>query len=241
MKLRCVIVDDEPLSIDVLQGYLDKMPNIDVVATFNDPLVVFDFLNKNEVDFLLLDIEMPNLSGIDLIKSLINPPLVIITSANKNYALEGYELNVVDYLLKPISLSRLTKSIGKLMDINSNKPVINQSIQSGSEYVFLKENKRMVRINFDEILFIEGMKDYVKVITREKTVISKTNLSNMEELLMGKSFLRVHKSFIISLANVDAFSCSVIEIDHFEVPIGRSFKERAMVVLNQISDTVNLL
>lgn len=241
MKLRCAIVDDEPLSIDVLQGYLSKIPNIEVVATFNDPLNVFDFLNKNEVDFLLLDIEMPNLSGIDLVKSLVNPPLVIIISAHKNYALEGFELNVVDYLLKPISLSRLTKSIGKLVEIYSSKSTINQPALSGSEYFFLKENKRMVRVNFDEILFIEGMKDYVKVVTLEKTVVSKANLVDMEELLAKKNFLRVHKSFIVSLAKIDAYSSSVIEIDHFEIPIGRSFKDEALAGLNRISDSVNLL
>ena len=240
MKLRCAIVDDESLSIDVLQGYLNKMPNIEVVSTFNDPLSVFDFLSNNKVDFLFLDIEMPNLSGIELIKSLDNPPLVIIISANKNYALEGHELNVVDYLLKPISFSRLVKSVGRMTDKLGSKYVFNSDDQLECDYVFLKEGKRMVRVNFDEILFVEGMKDYVKIVTLGKTVISKTNLVDMEEILGSDRFLRVHKSFIISLAKVDAFSCSDIEIGQAVIPIGRSFKQNTTAVLNRISESANI-
>ena len=234
MRLRCAIVDDESLSIDILQGYLCRIPNIEVVATFNDPFTVVDFLNENQIDFLFLDIEMPNLSGIDLLKSLVDPPLVIITSANKNYALEGYELDVVDYLLKPISLTRLIRSVSKISEIISNRstPVISPS----DEFIFLKENKRMVRVNFRDILFVEGMKDYVKVVTRDKTVISKQNLSSIEELLANRNFVRVHKSYIVSLDHIDAYSCSFIEIGMFEIPIGRSHKERAMELLGQIGE-----
>lgn len=238
MKLRCAIVDDESLSIDILQGYLARIPNVEVVATFNDPISVIDFLNENEVDFLFLDIEMPNLSGIDLLKSLVEPPLVIITSANKNYALEGYELDVVDYLLKPISLKRLVRSISKISEIISAK--INQVSISSEEYIFLKENKRMVRVNFADILFVEGMKDYVKVVTRDKTVVSKQSLSCLEDILANRNFVRVHKSFIVSLDHVDAFSNSFIEIGLFEIPIGRSHKEKALEQLGLISDSEKL-
>jgi DNA-binding LytR/AlgR family response regulator len=234
MKLRCAIVDDESLSIDILQGYLCRIPNIEVVATFNDPISVVDFLNENQVDFLFLDIEMPNLSGIDLLKSLVDPPLVIITSANKNYALEGYELDVVDYLLKPISLKRLLRSVSKISDIVSVKTTSTAS--PSDEFIFLKENKRMVRVNFRDILFVEGMKDYVKVVTRDKTVISKQNLSSIEVLLADKNFVRVHKSYIVSLDHIDAYSCSFIEIGLFEIPIGRSHKDKAMEQLGLISD-----
>ncbi len=238
MKLRCAIVDDESLSIDILQGYLARIPNVEVVATFNDPISVIDFLNENEVDFLFLDIEMPNLSGIDLLKSLVEPPLVIITSANKNYALEGYELDVVDYLLKPISLKRLVRSISKISEIISAK--INQVSISSEEYIFLKENKRMVRVNFADILFVEGMKDYVKVVTRDKTVVSKQSLSCLEDILANRNFVRVHKSFIVSLDHVDAFSNSFIEIGLFEIPIGRSHKDKALEQLGLISDSEKL-
>lgn len=234
MKLRCAIVDDESLSIDILQGYLCRIPNIEVVATFNDPISVVDFLNENQVDFLFLDIEMPNLSGIDLLRSLVDPPLVIITSANKNYALEGYELDVVDYLLKPISLKRLLRSVSKISDIVSAKSAPTAS--PSDEFIFLKENKRMVRVNFRDILFVEGMKDYVKVVTRDKTVISKQNLSSIEVLLADKNFVRVHKSYIVSLDHIDAYSCSFIEIGLFEIPIGRSHKDKAMEQLGLISD-----
>jgi DNA-binding LytR/AlgR family response regulator len=235
MILRCAIVDDEPLSIDILRGYLSNMKNIEVVATFNDPLSVVDFVNENNIDFLFLDIEMPNLSGIDLLKSLVDPPLVIITSANKNYAIDCFELDVVDYLLKPITLKRLLKSISKLSEVVSSRSP--QSIQTGDDYIFLKENKRMVKVNFHDILFVEGMKDYVKVVTREKAVVSKLSMTAIEDLLYKYNFLRVHKSFIVSLNHVDAFSSSDIEIGLFKIPIGRSYKEQALSKLGDLSET----
>jgi DNA-binding LytR/AlgR family response regulator len=236
MKLRCVIVDDEPLSIEVMEGFLKKIPNIEVVSTFNDAISVFDFIKENEVDFLFLDIEMPNLTGIDFLKSLQNPPLVIITSANKNYAIEGYELNVVDYLLKPLTFERVIKAINKLSEIFISTHNKHPNADS-PDYIFLKENKRMVKVNYDEILFVESIKDYVKVVTREKTVVTKQNLSNLEQVLNQNDFLRVHKSFIISLKNVDAFSSTIIEIGLFEIPIGRMYKDETLKRLGEVIDT----
>ncbi|PKP36133.1 MAG: DNA-binding response regulator [Bacteroidetes bacterium HGW-Bacteroidetes-15] len=234
MKLRCAIVDDEPLAIEVMEGFLKKIPNIEVVSTFNNAISVIDFIKNNRVDFLFLDIEMPNLSGIELLKSLQNPPLVIITSANKNYAIEGYELSVVDYLLKPLTFERVIKAINKLSDIIVSTTHDHDKIP---DYIFLKENKRMVKVNLDDILFVESMKDYVKVVTRDKTVVTKQNLSDFEKILNPKDFVRVHKSFIIPLSKVDAFSTTMIEIGLFEVPIGRSYKDEALKHLGEISDT----
>ncbi len=233
MELNCVIVDDEQVSVQVLEELLAKVPNVRIVETFNDPLSAVEFLSVSKVDFIFLDIEMPNLSGIDLLKSLVHPPLVIITSANKSYALEGYELSVADYLLKPISLNRVVKSVNKISELISHR----NSSENRSDSIFLKENKRLVRINFADILFVESMKDYIKVVTKEKSVISKHNLSNFEKLLNPDKFVRVHKSYIVSLDHVEAFSCSEIEIGRFNIPIGRTHKDNALKRLGILSDS----
>jgi DNA-binding LytR/AlgR family response regulator len=237
MKLRCAIVDDEPLAITVLEGFLAKISNIEIVATFNEAISVIDFLSDNQVDFLFLDIEMPNLTGIDFLKSFSNPPLVVITSANKNYAIEGYDLSVVDFVVKPLTFERLLKAINKVSEKINTKHHNDEAKDNGS-YIFLKENKRMVKVNLDEILFIESIKDYVKVVCRGKTVITKQNISGIEQILNSQEFIRVHKSFIVSVKNVDAFSSSEIEIGLFKVPIGRSYKDNALSRLGDICDTL---
>ncbi len=228
MKLRCAIVDDEMLAIAMLEGILKKIPYIEVVKTFNDALSVYDFLNENVVDFLFLDIEMPNLTGIDFLRSLTHPPLVIITSANKNYALEGFELNVVDYVLKPLTLERVTKSLCKVVDAKSLREVATHSLPDSSEHIFLKENKRNVRVNISEILYLESVKDYVKVVTKDKTIVTKENLSHFEKILNSTNFVRIHRSFIVAVNHVDAFSCSAVEIGKLEIPIGRLYKESSL-------------
>ena len=237
MKLRCAIVDDEPLAITVLEGFLAKLSNIEVVATFNDALSVIDFLSENQVDFLFLDIEMPNLTGIDFLKTFSNPPLVVITSANKNYATDAFDLSVVDYIVKPLTLERILKATNKVSEKISAKPNY-VDLKGNNSFIFLKENKRMVKVNLDEILFVESVKDYVKVVCRGKTVITKQNISGIELVLNPLDFIRVHKSFIVSVKNVDAFSSSEIEIGLFKVPIGRSYKDNALNRLGDICDTL---
>lgn len=227
MKLKCVIVDDEPLAIAVLQGYLKKIPAIEVVETFNNAISVYEFLKDHEVDFLFLDVEMPNLTGIDFLKSFTHPPLVIITSANKNYAIEGFDLNVADYILKPITFERLIKAINKLIDIKTGKTESDKE-QEISGHIYLKENKRMVKIYIPNILYLESIKDYVKVVTKQKTVITKQQLSYFESILNPNEFLRIHRSYIIAINQIDAFSCSSVEIGTLEIPIGRKYKDEAV-------------
>lgn len=232
MNLRCVIVDDESISIEVLEVFLDKIPNIEVVATFNEPLSAAEYLSENMVDFIFLDIEMPNLSGIDLLKSLVNPPLVVITTANKNYAFEGYELNVADYLLKPMSLDRIVKSVNKIAKLILAKG----NLAKNGDYLFLKENKRLVRVNLADILFVESMKDYIKVVTKDKSVISKHKLEGFQKLLNPERFVRVHKSYVVSLDQIEAFSSTEIEIGRFNIPIGRMYKDNALKHLSKFSE-----
>ena len=234
MKLKCVIVDDEPLAIAALESILKKIPNIEVVSTFNNAVSILEKICEIDFDFLFLDIEMPNLTGIDLLRSLSQPPLAIITSANKNYAIEGFELNVVDYLIKPLTFERVFKAVHKVSEIVAAKTQHSQV--DTSDHLFLKENKRMVKINLADILYIESMKDYVKVVTKEKTVVTKQNLSHFEQILNPSDFIRIHRSFIIAIKHIDAYNCSSVEIGSSEIHIGRMYKEEAIKRLGDFID-----
>ncbi|OFX88060.1 MAG: DNA-binding response regulator [Bacteroidetes bacterium GWF2_33_16] len=235
MKLKCVIVDDEPLALTILEGYLKKIPYIEVLAKFESAIPVYEFLQKTEVDLLFLDIEMPNLSGVDFIRSLPTHPSVIFTTANKNYAIEGFNLNIDDYLLKPLTFERLLVAINRIAEKFAKKEDIEYQ-EGNTEFLYLKENKKMVKVYFDDLLYLESNKDYVKVVTSCKTVITKQQLSFFETKLNTKDFLRIHRSFIIAIKKIDAFSHSSIDIGKTELPIGRSYKDSVFEVLSKLSN-----
>lgn len=229
MDLKAIIVDDEPLAIAVIDGYLSRIPGVEVVATFNDGLPAFEYLQENPVDIVFLDVEMPKLTGIELVRCLHNPPVVIITSANRDYAIEGFELNVADYILKPVTFERLLKAFSKAKELLS-KRADNASLKE-SEYLIFRESKKSVRVKQDEILYFESIKDYVKVVTLNRTVITKQSISSLEEILDKDKFIRVHRSFIVALNRVDTFSTTSLEIGDIEIPIGRLYKEDVIKIL----------
>lgn len=235
MKLKCVIVDDEPLALTILEGYLKKIPFIEILAKFDNAIPVYELLKKTEVDVLFLDIEMPNLTGVDFIKSLPSHPSVIFTTANKNYALEGFNLHVDDYILKPITFERLLTAVNRVADKLAIKDKENKNTEEDFNSLYLKENKKMVKVNFNDILYLESNKDYVKVVTLCKTVITKQQLSFFESKLDTKNFLRIHRSFIVAIDKIDAYSHSSIDIGKSELPIGRSYKDSVFEVLSKIS------
>lgn len=239
MKLKCVIVDDEPLALTILEGYLKKIPFIEILAKFESAIPVYEFLKKTEIDLLFLDIEMPNLSGIEFIKTLPSHPSVIFTTANKNYAIEGFNLNVDDYILKPVTFERLLVAVNRIAEKINPKGRIDHNVES-SDYLYLKENKKMVKVNLNDILYFESNKDYVKVVTSCKTVITKQHLGFFEDKLNSKEFLRIHRSFIIAINKIDAYSHSSIEIGKAELPIGRLYKDSVFEVLSKISKHDNL-
>jgi DNA-binding LytR/AlgR family response regulator len=239
MKLKCVIVDDEPLALAILEGYLKKIPFIEILAKFESAIPVYEFLKQAEVDLLFLDIEMPNLTGVDFIKTLPSHPSVIFTTANKNYAIEGFNLNVDDYLLKPLTFERLLVAVNRIAEKKSAKEKT-EIAEDNNDYLYLKENKKMVKVNLNDILFFESNKDYVKVITSCKTVITKQHLSFFEDKLNSKDFIRIHRSFIIALNKIDAYSHSSIEMGKYELPIGRLYKDSVFEVLSKISQQDNL-
>ena len=235
MTLKCVIVDDEPLAITIMEGHLKKIPYVEVIAKFNSALPVYEFLKHNKIDLLFLDIEMPNLSGIEFVKSLSSAPSIIFTTANKNYAIEGFDLNVDDYILKPVTFERLIKAVNRIYEKRSTRET--QEVKEiETDSIYLKENKKMVKVYLKNILYCESLKDYVKVVTTAKTVITKQQLSFFESSLDNTSFLRIHRSFIVALNKIDAYSASTIEIGGIELPIGRTYKDEVIEKLDKLNE-----
>lgn len=243
MKLRCMIVDDEPLALDVLETFISRLDNLELVCRCNNAMEAYTCLQNEQVDLLFLDIQMPKLTGIDFLKSLANPPKVIFTTAYRDYAVEGFELNVVDYLLKPIAFERFLKAVSKVSALEQKTPAQAaaatpvQSSFSGSDYkdafIYLKADKKMVKVMLSDILYIESLKDYIRVKTEAKEIISYQKISFLEEKLPADKFLRIHRSFIVALDKIQAFSASAVDLGTNEIPIGRFYKNEVLQVLNQ--------
>ncbi len=242
MNIRCVIVDDEPLALDVLESYIDKIDHLDLVARLDNAVEAFNLLNREEVDLLFLDIQMPRLSGIELLRNISNPPKVIFTTAYRDYALQGYELDVMDYLLKPISFDRFLKAVNKLNRdrLTENAPPSPVSSfdstpnnQYEEAFLYLKADKKMVKILLKDILYIESLKDYIRVKTTQKTVTAYQRISFMEEKLPENRFIRIHRSFIVAKDKVDAFSPPSVEIGDITLPIGRNYRSEVLKSLNE--------
>lgn len=233
MKIDCIIVDDEPLAIEIIESYIDRLEGINLVAKCNNALKAFEILQKESVDLIFLDIQMPKLTGLDFLRTLNNPPKVIITTAYRDYALEGYELDVVDYLLKPISFERFLKSIGKVYK-TENTPTPSGEVKLPSEdaYIYLKADKKMVKVLLKNILYIESLKDYVRIKTSSKEVITHQTITYFEQKLPEDCFMRVHRSFIVPLNKIETFTATQIEVPGKEIPIGRLYKNQVMNTLN---------
>ncbi|MBP4136899.1 MULTISPECIES: LytR/AlgR family response regulator transcription factor [Flavobacterium] len=224
MKINCLIIDDEPLAINVIKNYLDPIENFEVINTFSNPIEGLNFLKNNKVDVIFLDINMPVLDGINFIKSLDNPPLLIITSAYSQFAIETYELDVLDYLVKPIEFPRLMKALNKVSKrLENNTQVITEN-NPESPFIFVKiDKKRMKKIFFNEILVIESLKDYLKINTLTGKYIIHSTLSDFTELLPERNFLRIHRSYTIAIDKIDAVEGNSIEIEGLRYVIGRSY------------------
>ncbi|PJJ08445.1 LytTR family two component transcriptional regulator [Flavobacterium sp. 1] len=224
MKINCLIIDDEPLAINVIKNYLEPVENFEVINTFSNPIEGLNFLKNNKVDVIFLDINMPVLDGINFIKSLENPPILIITSAYSQFAIETYELDVLDYLVKPIEFPRLMKTLNKIskrLNNNSNTP---QENNPESPFIFVKiDKKRMKKIFFNEILVIESLKDYLKINTLTGKYIIHSTLSDFTDLLPERNFLRIHRSYTIAIDKIDAVEGNSIEIEGLRYVIGRSY------------------
>ncbi len=231
-KLSCVVVDDEPLAIEVLESHIAQFEQLELVNSFQNPIKAFEFIKSHPVDLVFMDIQMPKLTGLDILRSLPQRPSVIITTAYRDYALEGFELEVADYLLKPISLDRFIRAISKVSLNSQNQP---QPEQSETDALFLKVDKKMVKVRLGEILYIESQRDYLKVITGDQEIVTHMSISEAENVFPASDFVRVHRSFIVSKNQITSFSASEIDLGDFQVPIGRNYRSEVARTLNQMA------
>lgn len=234
MAIKCIVVDDEPLAIEILESYIAKVPTLELVGTFRNALGAFSFLQDHPVDLMFLDIQMPKLSGIEFLKTLSHRPQVIITTAFRDYALDGFELDVTDYLLKPIPFDRFLKAVSRAHTPTVAAPLANTALPT-DDYVYFKVDKKMVKTRVNDILFIESIKDYVKVKTGDKEIITQQKISYLEESLPQASFLRIHRSFIVNVNRVDAYTATEVEIGKIQIPIGRNYKQDVTRVLSRFN------
>lgn len=232
--IKCLIVDDEPPAREVLRHYVAQLPSLEIAAECENAIQAFAFLQKQPVDLIFLDIRMPQLNGNDFLKSLSNPPLIIFTTAYSEYAVEAYELNVVDYLVKPVRFDRFLKSMQKVFAVYNMKPVAEPAIAEEKKiepFVYFRADRKMIKVMLDDILYIESMKDYIKIFTRQSVIITKQSISSVEAMLPEKEFVRVHRSYIVSLKKIRSFTNELMEIEKTEIPIGKLYRNVVMKML----------
>lgn len=235
MAINCLIIDDEPPARDVLRRYVEELPILKLCGECGNAIQALSFLQQQPIDLLFLDIRMPQLNGIDFIKTLKHPPKIIFTTAYSEYALEGYELDVVDYLMKPIRFDRFLKAINKAFPANDLKrPILQPSVHPEKEnaaFVYFRADRKMVKVLLNDILYVESMKDYVKVFTHTSTIITKQSISSVETMLPEKKFVRTHRSYIVSVDKIKSFTSEVLEIGKSEIPIGKLYRNSVLRLL----------
>lgn len=241
-KIKCLIVDDEPPAREVLKQHIASVDALELAGTCCNAVEAISFLKDHPVDLLFLDIQMPQLLGTNFIRTLKSPPKVIFTTAFRKYAVEGFELNAVDYLLKPISFERFLKGVNKLLEISV--PVDNTSTtgkennkEQSNSFLYFRADRKMVKVFFNDILFIEALKDYIKIVTINKTIVTKFVLTTLAELLPPDAFLRIHKSYIVAISKIESYNAESIQIAKHELPIGRLYKYDVGRILNASSAT----
>lgn len=242
MSLKCIIVDDEPLALEVLEAYIERIEGLELVAKCENAVKAFDALKKLPVDLIFLDIQMPKLTGIDFLKVLNPAPKVIFTTAYREYALESYELNVIDYLLKPIAFNRFMMAVNKAMDGTVEYEESTEesgTLRNDHPYIFLKADRKMVKVYLKDILYIESLKDYVRIKTPEKEIVSLQKISYLEQKLPEDLFMRIHRSFIVPIKKIEAFSNHAVEVGGKELPIGRNYKNQVLDILNNDSSILD--
>lgn len=250
-QLNCLIVDDEPLAQDVLVAHIARVPSLNLVQRSGNAMEAFGALHNNKIDLIFLDINMPVVSGLNFLRSLKDPPAVILTTAYTEYALEGYELDAVDYLVKPIPFDRFLKAVNKVITILNAKgaggaapviaeephlpvkPQVNNISAGEKDYFFVKANGKLVKINYADIRYIEGMKDYLKIYCSNQAIVTHQTMKGMEEQLPSSLFLRVHKSYIVALNAIKSIDGNIIQldIDKTEIPLGSSYRDAVLEIV----------
>ncbi|MDZ4709809.1 MAG: LytTR family DNA-binding domain-containing protein [Saprospiraceae bacterium] len=223
-EIRCIIIEDEPLAVKILLDYISQVPFLKLVGSFKDAILAADYLRNNAIDLMFLDIHLPKLKGMAFLKMLSHPPAVIITTAYHNYAVEGYNLNVTDYLLKPFDFERFLVAVTKVKPAirEQQKPV---ETTEPKDFIFLNVQKKKVKILFSELVYIESQKEYIRIVTTRKEYLSKMSTHEIESLLPGHQFKRIHRSYIVSLDKIESYTAEMVEVSGVAIPIGRGFKE----------------
>lgn len=237
--LNVLIVDDEPLALDVLETYIEQMPDLHLVQRCSNALEANEALKNHDIDLMFLDIQMPQLTGIDFVKTLTKPPMVVFTTAYANYAIQGFDLNALDYLLKPISLERFMKAVNKAID---QAELIEREIQGpagieSSEFFFVKADKKLIKVNFDDILYIEGLKDYVIIRLKTSRVITLQTMKSLEEKLPQGRFKRIHRSYIVGMDKILAIEGNMVEVMEKDrpklLPIGKNYRDELLELIDK--------
>lgn len=243
--INVIIVDDEPLALDVLETYIEKIPELNLVQRCNNALEANDALKNNDIDLMFLDIQMPQLTGVDFLKTLSKPPLVIFTTAYANYAVEGYELNALDYLLKPISLERFMKAVNKAVEqiqLQRGGTGGSEGEPTGSgnepeDFIFVKADKKLVKVTYNEIIYIEGLKDYVIIRLNTGRVITLQTMKSLEDKLPSQLFKRIHRSYIVGIEKINAIVGNMVEVEEKgqtkHLPIGKNYREELLKIINK--------
>lgn len=227
MKMHCLLVDDEPLALKVLENHIESIPHLHVAASCANAFAAMQVLQEQLIDLMFLDVQMPKLIGTSFLKTLRNPPKVIFTTAYKEYAVEAFELDAVDYLLKPVTLERLIKAVNKISKEPMSALTEEQKILEPEGFAYFRSDRKMIKVRYDDIIFIESMKDYVKVVrTTDKPLLVKQSISSLENMLPANQFVRIHRSFIVSIQKITAFTNHDIEISGIEIPIGRLYSQQ---------------
>ena len=245
-KIKALIVDDEPLAQRVIEKFSQDIPSLEIVAKCANAIEAQEAINDHDVDLMFLDINMPKMTGISFLKTLKNPPMVIITTAYSEYALEGYELDVVDYLKKPFPFERFFKAIQKVQEKCNHKEqkskdeLVHVGVQqvAGNDYerfIFIKSNKKNYKVNFSDIYFVEALGDYIKVHTLEKTLITYLSMKKMEALLPPEAFVRIHKSFIVNIHRIKTIEGNMVEVKNERITIGNNYKQQFQDLIDSYS------
>lgn len=222
-KIRCIIIEDEPLAVKVLSDYISQVPFLDLQASFKDAILATDYLRNNTVDLIFLDIHLPKLKGMAFLKTLSNPPAVIITTAYHQYAVEGFSLNVTDYLLKPIEFERFIIAVNKVKPAGVKEKLAAQD--EIKDYLFLNVQKKKVKLLFAEIVYVESQREYIRIVTTKKEFISKMSTHEIEDLLPASQFKRIHRSFIVAVSKIDSYTAEAVEVSGVSIPVGRQYRD----------------
>ena len=222
-KIKCIVIEDEPLAVKVLVDYISQVPFLELQSTFKDAILATEFLHNNHTDLIFLDIHLPKLKGMAFLKTLLYPPAVIVTTAYHQYAVEGFNLNVTDYLLKPFEFERFLVAVNKVKTKEREQQASNENEET-KDFIFLNVQKKKVKILFSEILYIESQREYIKIVTAKRTYLSKMSTQKIESLLPSNLFKRIHRSFIISIDKIESYTAETVEVNGVSIPIGRGYK-----------------